>query len=92
MLQFITLDYYEIFSSEAHQHGDVKRNSSVSVVSGGKEESAMQMQNNNTTDDSTRTGGGMGVCGGILLWVSWCLFLVTLPFSLLVCFKVKLKS
>ena len=52
----------------------------------------MQMQNSNTTDDSTRTGGGMGVCGGILLWVSWCLFLVTLPFSLLVCFKVKFKT
>lgn len=30
----------------------------------------------------------MGICGGILLWVSWSLFLVTLPFSLLVCFKV----
>ena len=30
----------------------------------------------------------MGLCGGILLWVSWSLFLVTLPFSLLVCFKV----
>merc|ERR1719325_169789 len=31
---------------------------------------------------------GIGLCGGILLGVSWSLFLVTLPFSLLVCFKV----
>merc|ERR1712098_708080 len=31
---------------------------------------------------------GMGLCGGVLLWISWSLFLVTLPFSPLVCFKV----
>ena len=37
-------------------------------------------------DETGRTG--QGLCGGILLLVSWCLFLVTLPFSLLVCFKV----
>ena len=38
--------------------------------------------------DEEGSKGGMGLCGGILLWVSWSLFLVTLPFSLLVCFKV----
>jgi len=62
----------------AGEHG--KRNSHVSHVSNisnVKEEAAMQ------SDDQ-----GMGLCGGMLLWVSWSLFLVTLPFSLLVCFKV----
>ena len=38
--------------------------------------------------DEETSKAGMGVCGGILLGVSWSLFLVTLPFSLLVCFKV----
>jgi len=61
---------------------ETKRNSHVSMVSGGgKEDSAMQ-------NNEEGSKGGMGLCGGILLWVSWSLFLVTLPFSLLVCFKV----
>ena len=39
-------------------------------------------------DDCVGDDQGMGLCGGVLLWISWSLFLVTLPFSLLVCFKV----
>ena len=75
--------------------GSKKRNSHVSLVSAGKEDSAMQNSNMKVfcslilfvyLDEENNTG--MGICGGILLWVSWSLFLVTLPFSLLVCFKV----
>jgi len=33
---------------------------------------------------------GMGVCGNILTGFSWLLILVTLPFSLFICFKVRL--
>ena len=32
----------------------------------------------------------MGLCGGLLLAVSWSLFLATLPLSLCVCFKVRI--
>ena len=32
----------------------------------------------------------MGLCGGLLLAVSWSLFLATLPLSLCVCFKVRM--
>ena len=35
------------------------------------------------------TGGNrIGICGILLTWISWLLVLVTLPFSLCVCFKV----
>ena len=39
-----------------------------------------------TADES---GSGVGVCGLLLTWISWLLVLVTLPFSLCVCFKVS---
>ena len=35
------------------------------------------------------TGGNrVGICGILLTWISWLLVIVTLPFSLCVCFKV----
>ena len=40
-----------------------------------------------SADDS---GSGVGVCGLLLTWISWLLVVVTLPFSLCVCFKVSL--
>ncbi len=34
------------------------------------------------------TAGGVGLCGLLLTGISWLLVIVTLPFSLCVCFKV----
>merc|ERR1719340_579688 len=39
-------------------------------------------------DDREGANTSIGVFGWLLLWLSWCMFLVTLPFSLFVCFKV----
>ena len=35
---------------------------------------------------------GVGLCGWLLTMISWGLVLVTLPFSLCVCFKVSLQT
>ena len=34
------------------------------------------------------SGDGVGICGWLLTTISWGLVMVTLPFSLCVCFKV----
>ena len=34
---------------------------------------------------------GLGICGWLLTAISWLLVIVTLPFSLCVCFKVTIK-
>ena len=34
-------------------------------------------------------GDGVGICGLLLTGISWLMVLITLPFSLCVCFKVS---
>jgi hypothetical protein len=42
-----------------------------------------------SADDSNN---GIGLCGWVLTAVSWAIVLVTLPFSLCVCFKVGIPE
>ena len=44
---------------------------------------------NISADDSD---DGIGMCGWILTAISWAMVLATLPFSLCVCFKVRLYT
>ena len=38
--------------------------------------------------DDPDTASGIGMCGWLLTTISWFLVIITLPFSLCVCFKV----
>ena len=41
-----------------------------------------------SADEPEPGAGGIGLCGLLLTGVSWIIVIVTLPFSLCVCFKV----
>lgn len=42
-----------------------------------------------SADDAENDNGDASVCGKILIFLSWCLVVITMPMSLIVCFKVS---
>jgi len=72
----------QVHTNGSHQNG--KRGSHVSTVS---------IYRHGDPDGDTAMGGeepepGIGMCGWLLTSISWFLVIITLPFSLCVCFKV----
>ena len=74
--------YDQVHTNGSHQNG--KRGSHVSTVSiYRQEEPAM---GGGMSGDEPEPG--IGMCGWLLTAISWFVVIVTLPFSLCVCFKV----
>ena len=73
----------QVHTNGSHQNG--KRGSHVSTVSIYRQEEPA-MSGAMTGDEPEP---GIGMCGWLLTSISWFVVIITLPFSLCVCFKVS---
>ena len=71
----------KVHTNGSHQNG--KRGSHVSTVSIYRQEEPAMGGNNEEPEP------GIGMCGWLLTSISWFVVIITLPFSLCVCFKVS---
>ena len=94
--------FCQVHTNGSHQNG--KRGSHVSTVSiyrqegqgetamGGKKYIQKNVLERQTFQSGEEPEPGIGMCGWLLTSISWFLVIITLPFSLCVCFKVTWHS